>query len=44
VPGAGTRYNWQQGFGIVEYDSDRFQIDSVGIYDGKAIFKGKFYG
>ena len=44
VPGAGTRYNWQQGFGIVEYDNDRFQIDSVGIYDGKAIFKGKFYG
>ena len=44
VPGGGTRYNWQQGFGIVEYDNDRFQIDSVGIYDGKAIFKGKFYG
>ena len=44
VPGAGTRYNWQQGFGVVEYDNDRFQIDSIGIYDGKAIFKGKFYG
>ena len=44
VPGGGTRYNWQQGFGVVEYDNDRFQIDSVGIYDGKAIFKGKFYG
>ena len=44
VPGGGARYNWQQGFGIVEYDNDRFQIDSVGIYDGKAIFKGKFYG
>ena len=44
VPGGGARYNWQQGFGVVEYDNDRFQIDSVGIYDGKAIFKGKFYG
>ena len=43
VPGGGTRYNWQQGFGIVEYDKERFQVDSIGIYDGKAIFKGKLY-
>ena len=43
VPGGGTRYNWQQGFGVVEYDKDRFQVDSIGIYDGKAIFKGKMY-
>tara|TARA_R110002020_G_scaffold132694_1_gene296255 strand:+ start:519 stop:1643 length:1125 start_codon:yes stop_codon:yes gene_type:complete len=43
VPGGGTRYNWQQGFGIVEYDKERFQVDSIGIYDGKAIFKGKIY-
>ena len=43
VPGGGTRYNWQQGFGIVEYDKERFQVDSIGIYDGKAIFKGKMY-
>ena len=43
VPGGGTRYNWQQGFGIVDYDKERFQIDTIGIYDGKAIFRGKQY-
>ena len=43
VPGGGTRYNWQQGLGIVEYDEERFQIDTVGIYNGKSIFRGKVY-
>ena len=43
VPGGGTRYNWQQGIGIVEYDEERFQIDTVGIYNGKSIFRGKAY-
>lgn len=43
VPAASTRHNWQQGFGIVEYDEERFQVDSIGIYDGKAIYGGKSY-
>ena len=43
VPGGGTRYNWQQGLGIVEYDKERFQIDTIGIYNGKSIFRGKCY-
>ena len=43
VPGGGTRYNWQQGLGVVEYDEERFQIDTVGIYNGKSIFRGKVY-
>ena len=44
VPGASARYNWQQGFGYIEHDKTQFQIDTIGIYDGKAIFKGKCYG
>jgi len=43
VPGGGTRYNWQQGFGVIEYDDERFHIDTVGIYDGHCIYKGKHY-
>ena len=43
VPGGGTRYNWQQGFGVVEYDEERFRIDTVGIYDGHSIYNGKEY-
>ena len=43
VPGGGTRYNWQQGIGIVEYDDERFQVDTIGIYDGKAIYGGESY-
>lgn len=43
VPGAAARYNWQQAIGVVEYDKERFQIDTVGIYEGKAIFRGKAY-
>jgi hypothetical protein len=43
VPGGGTRYNWQQGVGVVEYDDERFQIDTIGIYNGKSIFRGKCY-
>lgn len=43
VPGGGTRYNWQQGLGIVEYDDERFQVDTIGIYNGKAIYGGKSY-
>lgn len=43
VPGGGTRYNWQQGVGIVEYTDEDFQIDTVGIYEGKSIFRGKQY-
>ena len=43
VPGGGTRYNWQQGIGVVEYDDERFQIDTIGIYEGQSIFRGKQY-
>jgi len=43
VPGGGTRYNWQQGVGIVEYTDEDFQIDTIGIYEGKSIFRGKQY-
>jgi hypothetical protein len=43
VPGGGTRYNWQQGVGIVEYTDENFQIDTIGIYEGKSIYRGKQY-
>ena len=43
VPGGGTRYNWQQGVGIVVYTDEDFQIDTIGIYEGKSIFRGKQY-
>ena len=43
VPGGGTRYNWQQGIGVIEYTDEDFQIDTIGIYEGKSIFRGKSY-
>lgn len=43
VPSGSARHNWQQGFGVIEYDDEDFQIDTVGIYEGKAIYRGKAY-
>ena len=43
VPSGSARHNWQQGFGVVEYDDENFQVDTVGIYEGRAIYRGKVY-
>ena len=43
VPSGSARHNWQQGFGVVEYDDENFQIDTVGIYEGKSIYRGESY-
>tara|TARA_R110000744_G_scaffold339876_1_gene444984 strand:+ start:1326 stop:2687 length:1362 start_codon:yes stop_codon:yes gene_type:complete len=43
VPSGSARHNWQQGFGVVEYDDENFQIDTVGIYEGRSIYRGKVY-
>jgi metallophosphoesterase superfamily enzyme len=43
VPSGSARHNWQQGFGVVEYDEENFQIDTIGIYEGRAIYRGKVY-
>ena len=43
VPSGSARHNWQQGFGVVEYDDENFQVDTVGIYEGRSIYRGKVY-
>jgi predicted phosphodiesterase len=43
VPSGGARHNWQQGFGVVEYNDEIFNIETVGIYSGKCIYRGKLY-
>ena len=43
VASGSARHNWQQGFGVVEYDDENFQIDTVGIYEGKSIYRGESY-
>ena len=43
VPSGSARHNWQQGFGVVEYDDENFQIDTIGIYNGRAIYRGNIY-
>ena len=43
VPSGSARHNWQQGFGVVEYDEENFQVDTVGIYEGRSIYRGKVY-
>jgi|TARA_R100001530_G_scaffold94990_1_gene65996 metallophosphoesterase superfamily enzyme len=43
VPSGSTRHNWQQGFGVVEYDEESFYTEIVGIYEGRCIYRGKVY-
>ena len=43
VPSSSARHNWQQGFGVVEYDDEKFNIEVVGIYEGLCIYRGKEY-
>jgi len=43
VPSSSARHNWQQGFGVVEYDDEKFNVEVVGIYEGFCIYRGKEY-
>jgi predicted phosphodiesterase len=43
VPSGSARHNWQQGFGVVEYDDEVFNLEPVGIYSGRCIYRGKLY-
>lgn len=43
VPGADGRENWQQGFGLVHYDDRLFQVETVNVWGGQMIFKGRLY-
>ena len=43
VPSSSARHNWQHGFGVVEYDDEKFNVEVVGIYEGFCIYRGKEY-
>ena len=44
VPHGGSgRMNWQQGFAIVDYGDEIFDINLIGIFNNKAIYKGEVY-
>ena len=45
VPGRSKRNNWQQGVGVVEYESGDglFHLDIVPIHQGRAIWRGHTY-
>lgn len=36
--------NWQQGFSIIYYSTNRYHVDMVHITDGQCIVNGKLYG
>ena len=43
VPGHAKGQHWQQGFGVVHYDSRSPYIEVIPINDGKAVYNGKRY-
>ena len=43
VPGHKRGQNWQQGFGVLHYDSRSPQIELIQIFEGEAVYNGKRY-